>query len=299
MTMLNDPNFWVNAEKNLGRILTDGSLRYIVLEDDYMMRPIVRSREELFVDTLQREGKDMKVVINGSFYDVSFDGKVDAKWGHDPVPAYETTILGQVVQQGAVISDSRSCRLIRGVTVITGTSEPNLFWFGQRKTPSPKNPFWNYVADSGNPPQGPDMMVAVGGLGPLIVGALKYGVGNVYKPGVSGPVTGAPPPSLQPSLIQRNNETFKSAESRPAATGKTILASSVSKRRILIAVQEHGLNPGQTYVYIATSLLGNGFEHAVFLDGSDSATLMYEGKMVVTPGENKDETNILGIGFKR
>jgi hypothetical protein len=298
--MLNAPNFWSNAEKNLGQILNDGSLRYIVLEHDYQMHPIVRSKEELFVDTLKREGKDMKVAVNGSFYDLSRTGKLDALAGHDPVPAGETTILGQVVQnKEKAIDDSRSCRVTRGVTVITGSSQPKRFWFGQRKTPGIKNPDWNYVADFGDPPQGADMMVAVGGLGPIIIGALKHGIGNVYRPGVSGPATGAPPPSLQPGLIQRNNEHFKSAESKPPATGKTILASSLAKRRILIAVQEHGLKPGQTYVYIADSLLKNGFEHAVFLDGSDSATLMHEGKMVVVPGENKDETNILGIGFKR
>lgn len=267
---------------NEGRVLRDGSLRYVILDHGYRMQPIVRTREELFVDTLRREGVGMKVVVNGSYYDVSRSGILDAVMGHDPVPASETTLLGIVVHNGRSIA---------------GTSRPQHFYFANRNMPGMTQP--TYVAGSGDPPIDGTVLAATGGLGPLIIGALRYGIGNIYRAGTTGPFTGDPGPVAIPNLIQRNNATFQSAESRPPATGKTIIASSSLFSKLLIAVQEHGLGPGQTYNYIATSLLDNGFEHAVFLDGSDSATLMVDGVFHVTPGEDKDETNTLGLGFSR
>ena len=41
-----------------------------------------------------------------------------------------------------------------------------------------------------------------------------------------------------------------------------------------------------------------GAENAVFLDGSDSATLYYDGEFLVTPGQAKNNFLTVAIGFK-
>ena len=39
------------------------------------------------------------------------------------------------------------------------------------------------------------------------------------------------------------------------------------------------------------------FDFTVFLDGSDSATLVLDGAVVIAPGRRKDDTIDVGIGF--
>lgn len=41
-----------------------------------------------------------------------------------------------------------------------------------------------------------------------------------------------------------------------------------------------------------------GADNAVFLDGSDSATLYFDGKFIIRPGENKNEFLSVAVGFK-
>jgi len=281
---LADPKFWNATAKKEGVVLTDGSLQYVLLDHTYQLHPIVRSKEELFVDTLRRDGAGMKVVVNGSYYDVTVTGKVDAVVGNDPVDAKETTVLGQVVRNGRVI---------------TGSPYPDRFYFGQRLIPSTATP-WTYVADKGNPPADATMVAAIGGVGPLVVGALKYGVGNAYVPGTKGPETGDPG-ALRPSLLQRNDNTFRSVSAKPDArvSGKTVVASSTARGKLLVAVQPHGSSPGQTYAELADWLLNRGFDHAVFMDGSDSATLMVDGFIRISPAALKNSTNVLGVGFRK
>lgn len=296
-----NPDFWNLVAPQEGKLLADKSLYYVVLDHGFSMKPIVRVDYELFTQTLRREGADMKVCVNGPFYDVDPPGKRDALLGHDPVDPVETTILGKVVRNGD--------RMI-------GASSPKMFYFGQFKEPA-IFPFgdardrscraprsgnglrWSYLAGPGDPPEGVNTVSAIGGVGPMIVGATHFGTNNVYRPGATGPKTGDPGRAARANLIQRNNETFKAADRHPPETGKAILASHTGRRKLLIAVQPHGKAPGQKYKDVAGDLVNLGFDHAVFLDGSDSVTLMVDGAMIVSPGSNKDETNILGIGFAR
>jgi hypothetical protein len=265
-----------------GIVLRDDSLRYLVLDHQYQMVPIVRTGDELFTDTIKREGKPMKVVVNGSFYDLTPLGFVDSQvLSH--MPADETILQGQVVRAGKVVA---------------GISRPKHFYIAQKTAQG--SPGWSYYTGFGDPPATPEILSAVGGAGPLIVGGLVFGMGNEYRPGTPpGPPSGDPGVSRLPDLTQRSNNTFASADKRPPSTGKTFIASSSLFRRLIIGVQQHGLLPGQTHDYIAQNLLRNGFESAVFFDGSDSATLMVDGAMVVMPAQRKDETNTLGIGFAR
>jgi hypothetical protein len=157
-----------------------------------------------------------------------------------------------------------------------------------------------FESGAGDPPLSGATWSAIGGVGPLIIGGLKYGAGNLYKAGApaGAPSAGAPPPAAAPYLTQRNNATFTSVEARPVPTGKTILASHTANQRLLIAVQGHGKTPGMNYTTIRDRLAALGFDHAVFLDGSDSAFMAVGGRMLSTPGENKDEAMVVGLGFK-
>lgn len=141
----------------------------------------------------------------------------------------------------------------------------------------------------------------MGGAGPLIVGNRVYGVRNTYRPGapkgVNEPATGQPPPPAMEYLIQRSNATFLSANGLPPSTGKTIVAYCRAKRMLLVAVQPHGSGPGQTHSTLAFALAQRGFESAVFYDGSDSATLIVDGGIVVRPGNRKNNTIDVGLGF--
>ena len=225
------------------------------------------------------------MVVNGNYYDVSRAGLLDAALGHDPVAATETTILGRVVDNGAVIG---------------GQSSPSMFYFAQYFLPSTDSRYlWTYITGFGDPPLGGGTAAAIGGLGPLIIGGLRYGTQNRYRPGAppSAPASGPPGTAATPFLVERSNNTFRSAESRPEPTGKTIMASSSTRRKLLVGVQAHGAAPGSRYATLRDTLGNLDFDHAVFLDGSDSAMMMVNGTWVVQAGEDKDETNIIGVGF--
>jgi len=277
---LSNPKFWTLIAPHHGQLMQDGSLRYVMLTHEYQMKPLLRTKEELFSTTLLRAGTAMKLCVNGSYYDVSAAGLVDVAWGNDPVDPAATTILGQVHVLG---------------TRIAGSSQRQRFYFAQVKAAG--TPGWTYRVGFGDPP--PGVIAAVGGLGPLLWNGLRYGVGNRYAAGTTGPATGEPPPALRGKLIQRNNENFRAADSLPPATGKTIIASHSASQKLLVAVQPHAAPPGQTYSWIASRLVDLGFDQGVFLDGSDSALLMLDGKLVIRPGEDKDESNILGVGFAK
>ena len=49
---------------------------------------------------------------------------------------------------------------------------------------------------------------------------------------------------------------------------------------------------------IRTIFIGAKISNAVFLDCSDSATLFFEGKFLVTPGPVKNQYLTVAVGFK-
>ena len=299
MGSLNDPNFWSSASASAGTLQTDGSLNYVLLDKSYRMMPLIRKSETTFLDFIARDGdaKKCSVIVNGNFYGLNRSGKISVLRGNPDDPD-DTEIQGRVIRNGAIAA---------------GDSRPQSFWFGQISAFTGDSWHWYYVAEQGDPPVNQSTFAAIGGVGPLIAGAskygtcsgqtLNYGVGNRYKPGappwIFEPTEGEPPKNAKPYLIQRNNNTFKSAESHPIETGKTILAYCSWQRMLLVAVQENGATPGVTYSSLATALDQRGFDAAVFLDGSDSATLVVGGKVIVKPGDRKNNSIDVGVGFYR
>lgn len=136
----------------------------------------------------------------------------------------------------------------------------------------------------------------VGGLGPIIINGLPYGVGNLCKRPAKCPPTGPIPPSSTGYVQQRNNSTYADQQSRSPATGKTILACNKSQGKLLVIVRPNGVN-GTTFDDIKASLMILGCDNAVFMDGSDSAMLWPQGYTEVAQGANKDETNTVALAF--
>lgn len=271
--------FWKNAVPQ--DLFRDGPLLFVVLEDSALMHILLRTHEELFEATVQRESRSQHfiVVINGNFYDVSKSGLMDAAWGHDPVPANATTPIG---------------RLVDNFRSIGGRLAPNNFYIANIA-----GPISGYEFGFGDAPTGSPYRSAIGGLGPLIINNLKYGNGNRYQPGTSAgaPTTGTPPSKYQANLIQRNNNTYIAASQLPASTGKTVIAHSSTEKKLLILVQSNGASNGITMDDLRDKLHGVGIDNAVFLDGSDPAMLFHHHSFFIRQGPNKDETNTIGIGF--
>ncbi len=297
MGALDNPGFWSNANASVGQLRTDGSLKYVLLDKTYKMMPLIRNSDTTFLKFLAGDSDARKcpVIVNGNFYGLDWSGRASVFRGKTADPS-DTEIQGRVVRDGKVVA---------------GDSRPQSFWFGQISVFTGDAWNWTFAAEQGDPPAEKTTLAAIGGVGPLIAGAmtygacsehtLKYGTGNRYRPGappgVLEPDAGEPPAAARPFLIQRNNETFKDASRRPPQTGKTILAYCSAKRMLLVAVQENGVLPGQTHSDLVEGLARQGFDAAVFLDGSDSATLVMGGTHVIKPGERKDNSMDVGVGF--
>ena len=79
--------------------------------------------------------------------------------------------------------------------------------------------------------------------------------------------------------------------------GKAALGYSSSNQGLLMMVQPHGKS-GMDANTIRAVFVASKITNAVFLDCSDSATLYYDGKVLVRPGTDKNEFLSVAIGFK-
>lgn len=273
-----------------GRLLDDGTLRYVVFLNPVKMRPIRRFEQETMLKTVAKRAGAFDVIINGSYFGVSYFTKTKAYAGGIADPS-DVNIEGQVVVGGRIVD---------------GDSRPDRFYIAEvmntmRRTK--KDPAWHYEVGRGHPPVGSKVAAAVGNLGPLVDDGLRYGIGNQYRPPSHGPVVGDPGPRLRPSLTRRNDFTFKSVEVSDTRIGKTIIAWNPVANALLVGVEaDHDTDlkrPGVSYSRLSAQLSAAGFTEAVFCDGSDSAMLWHGGKMVVRPGDAKANMMKLCIGFSQ
>ncbi|MFL5343756.1 MAG: phosphodiester glycosidase family protein [Hyalangium sp.] len=285
-------NFFTALETVLGSSsgrghFNDGDLQYAALKLPAAMLIVRRTAEELFSATVAREQASSKLfaVINGNMWNVTTAGKLNAFSGHDPVPAGETTPMGQVIVSGQMVD---------------GTPEPNRFFalFGSFFNSPPRTTESMYEFDKGNPSS--LAMSAVGGLGPLILKRLKFGHQNLYDPKVppGAPVQGEPGPAHLPFLVQRNNMTYIAMAARGLRTGKVAMAIHRASSILLLLVQPDGAPTGISLDMLRDKLFDVGVDDAVFLDGSDSAMLVVNGVFHVSQGEDKDELTTIGLGFR-
>lgn len=281
--------FWGAVNASRDALVHRDSLSMVAMSAARAMNVILRTTEELFTVAAPRiAGGAARVIVNGNFYDLTSSGMMDAMVGHDPVAANETTPLGQIIERGSLAGGASAAQMFYWAQVtLSGPPAPGQTQASMRA----------YESGFGDPPQAPTVREALGGLGPMIIRGLRYGDGNRYRPGAPAtPATGQPPAASLPYLIQRNNNTFVSAAQRPRATGKTILGYAPDRDTILVVVQQDG-SSGQTLETIRDRLFELSFTDAVFLDGSDSSCLWFDGSWRIMPGEDKDETNTIGVAF--
>ena len=271
--------FWASVKTAISvskmGVFSDDGLIYVAMSDKAKMIPFVRDKEELFSTTINEHSKKYRVIINGQFYGVSKAGIADALWGNDPVDPMHTTPEGRVISNGKLIG---------------GRPAPLMFYIANHWQSMPR-----YTFNSGAAPTASSS--AIGGCGPVIINGLPYGQVNTFSSGVVGKKKGEPVPKNRPYLTQRSNSTFSAYLKRPPYTGKTIIAHNALHNVLMTLVLPHG-NSGVSLPLIRDKLRSANFNNAVFLDGSDSSLLVVDGEFVVRAGEDKNETNVVGIGFE-
>lgn len=65
-------------------VFVDAGLLYVAFKDVSKMTPFVRTKTELFSDTIENVAKRYRVIINGNFYELSVEGSKDAFFGTAP-----------------------------------------------------------------------------------------------------------------------------------------------------------------------------------------------------------------------
>lgn len=257
-----------------------GDVQLVAAVGGVQMVMLVRNRKEYFMDFIAREAKaqQLKVVINGSFVSLS---RLTKLWtygpGTDPLDPSESQTVGQVIQGGKVISGSSSSGKFRFSQDTCGVE--------------------TFSAGQGDP--GPAVCAALGGVAPLVIAGMPYGTNNLYRKGVptGAPTTGEVGVKFKPYLVQKSNAMFTDLQAGGAVLAKTAVGYSSRKKTTFIVVQPSG-TIGLDANGIRTVFTGNDVDNAVFLDCSDSATLYYDGKFLVKPGDNKNEFLTVAVGFK-
>jgi hypothetical protein len=170
--------------------------------------------------------------------------------------------------------------------IVTGRSSPETFYastndgkpsFGQGDVPA-------------------DADFGVGGGIPVLIDGLKYGSKNIYKKGAPAglPMVGDPGEGNRKFLDQRSNAGYPKQDNR--TVGKSILAYNSKAKSTMIIVQENGVE-GMTLTEIRDRLISLGYDNAISFDGSNSATLVKDDKIIVNPARIKNNTIPSGITF--
>lgn len=228
----------------------------VALDDRARLHTFLRRRAEPFTETVARESQHCPIIINDNYYGLARRHKWRA-W------LLDRPLLGaRTLPEGQVRNNAR---------VLGGRAAPLMFYFGQGLA--------GFECGQGALPA--HLTAGLEGLGPLILDGLVYASANEYR---------------GESLWRRGNNTYKSLQEHPPATGKTLLAHHRRAHLLLLWVQPDG-RAEHTLDDIRDWLVAGEFDDAVFLDGSDSALLSVDGALMVPPGSEKNRANTIGLGF--
>lgn len=164
----------------------------------------------------------------------------------------------------------------QGLTVANGKTQP-----GGRSSNSyfiSQNNSGNWSAGIGDPPS--DSKIGFGGGIPLIVNGMPYGASKKYD--------------SKGKMIQNSSAGFPMQNNN--TVGKTVLAFD-GKGNFMIVSQENGVN-GLTLDGIRNELVKNGYTNAVSFDGSTSATLVKDNKIITKPDSRKDNSIPVGVQIR-
>ncbi len=256
----------------------DNGFHVIKIKGKSRLVPIVREEEEFFSDTVIRAQSKAKLTVcsNACWYSLTRDGYIDVVAGHDPVPAKDS------INQGFVLL---------GTGKLYGGSSPLMFYIAQKQDYS-----WYMGQGDLNNKQG--FYTGIGGLCPLIVNGLKYGISNTYNKTLTGAVLkGEPLPQHKKYLTQRSNSKYAALHAGDNRSGRAGLGVSATGEVIIVA-QENGTGGATTYDDFRDIFVKNGCVNAGSTDGSDSVFLWYDGKFKFTAGNDKDESQTIGIGIR-
>ncbi|HRH76150.1 MAG TPA: hypothetical protein PK129_02290 [Cellvibrionaceae bacterium] len=265
-----------------------GNTQILACTGGVQMIMLVRRSKEYFTDFIKRAAQEhnVKLIVNGSFTDLSYGAIAAVKFGNNPLEASESKPIGQVIQEGQVIA---------------GSSSPGKFSFSQvsgvyayTKTMCGIDRFSVRMGD------GPiATTAAIGGVAPIIIDGLPYGETNVYSPGVpaGAPVRGEVDARYKNYLTQKSNAMYAAILARGGDVGKTALGYSSYSRTLYVLGQADG-QAGLDANGIRANFIAKKIDNAVFLDCSDSATLYFDGKFLIKPGDNKNEFLTVAVGFR-
>lgn len=261
------------------KCVVENDSNIITGEGGVEMIMLVRKKKEFFTDFIAREAtaKKLRVILNGSFIDLTFGSKVAVLTSGGALSADESTPIGQVIQEGKLLA---------------GTSSTGKFNFAQETCGVE-----GFSARVGNPST--SACSAIGGIAPIIIGGMPYGAHNAYRAGVpaGAPLSGDVAEKFTPYLVQKSNAMFLSLLSRGRVVGKSAIGYSSVHKKLTIVVQQDG-RTGLDADGVRRIFVNNAVNNAVFVDCSDSATLFYDGKFLVRPGSNKNEFLTVAVGFR-
>ena len=264
-----------------------GGAFYISMSSAAAMRPFIRTRAEPFESTVQRmaAASGLAVVVNGNMYGDSSTTRKATGWlsRKTGLPLTTTAEGSETTPEGIVRGRGH---------LLGGISEPLMFHIAWSE-----GPLGGYTFAKGDPPT--ECTASLGGLGPVIIGGLRYGSENRYRAGVpaGAPSAGEPDQKHKGFLDVRSNATYKSFVGKGPTTGKVIIGIGTGEQSLRVVVQPHGV-VSTTLDSIRDTLFNQGVSNAVFLDGSDSAMLFANGKFFVHQGDYKNQSNSVGVGFQ-
>jgi hypothetical protein len=257
-----------------------GALYLVEATGKLQMAVLTRASKELFTAFVDREARaqGLKVVINGSFTDLSLWNSVSVQIFNDPISPTESTPVGMVVKEGKQIA---------------GTSSAGKFYFSQNTCGID-----TFSSGQGNPPV--SSCAAVGGLAPIVVDGLPYGPINTYSSSApaGAPLRGDVDPRYRKYLLQKSNAMFAQLLDRGPSVGKVAVGYSSSKQKLLLIVQNDGAAAGIDAERVRAMFISVGIDNAVFMDCSNSVSLWYDGKFEIKPSRHKDEYLNIAVGFK-
>ena len=87
-----------------------GNTQILACTGGVQMIMLVRRSKEYFTDFIKRAAQEhnVKLIVNGSFTDLSYGAIAAVKFGNNPLEASESKPIGQVIQEGQVIAGSSS-----------------------------------------------------------------------------------------------------------------------------------------------------------------------------------------------
>jgi exopolysaccharide biosynthesis protein len=257
-----------------------GPAHIIAAAHGVQMVMLVRTAKELFTEFVEREAKKqgLKMVINGSFTGVSYAAQVMGATSGGTQDASESLPVGLVIQEGRVVEGSNSIGKYHFSQNVCGVER--------------------FSAGLGNSPA--SSCAAIGGVAPIVSNGLSYGTFNAYKAGAPAglPTSDRVDPKDWKYLTQKSNAMFIELLKRGKTVGTTAVGYSSQSGCLMVIVQRHGDPRGFDVNHYRDIFVHEKMDNAVFLDGSTSSTLFYDGKFLVEPSHSKNQFLTVAVGFK-